>query len=406
MNPTEKEYLRELAKKQLELANTEENLEKKARWYAHNRGERVIPPIIMEWDPFEKELLPEFKCTSPVGRQIERELLFNLTNYELVGDDKVIPDYFRFYFSPEIQEFSMTIPRHHAGTEGFSMEHPIQDLEEDWEKIRKTSYSFDRETFDRNLAEANDVLADIMPVSPENDSLYWRLAPSSKVFDLMGMENMMISFYDYPELMLKLYQFIADDMKEYIAWQEKEGILTANNGNQIAGSGSYGFSDELYPKDKVVTKDMWGFLSSQETVTISPEMYHEFLFESYKQLAEMFGHVYYGCCEPVDPIWEKTVSKLPNLRKVSISAWCNEEYMGQMLKDTNIIYSRKPSPNFVGVGQKLDEEAFAAYMENTLKAADGCALEFIFRDIYTLGGDRNKAARAVQITRQLINKYY
>lgn len=406
MTGHEKKYLKELAKRQLELANTEKNLERKKRWYKHNRGEITIPPIVMEMSGFEREILPVSQCESIIGKKIEHELQSNIVNYEKIDDDKVVPDYFRYYFSPDICEFSMKIPTEQKKTGAMSWKHPIKDLEEDWYKIEKSSYSFNRKKYNHELEEVYEVIGDVMPICPENVGLYWRLAPSSKVFDLMGMENMMISFYDYPERMKELYQFIVDDMKEYIAWEEKEGLLTANNGNQIAGSGSYGFSDELHPEEKVLTKDMWGFISSQETVSISADMYHEFLFESYYQLAEIFGKVYYGCCEPAEPIWEKSISKLPNLKKVSISPFCNEDYMGEVLRGENIIYSRKPHPNFVGVGKELDEESFARHIEKTLQAASGCAVEFIFRDIMTIEKNQEKPGRAVALTRKLIAKYY
>ena len=80
--------------------------------------------------------------------------------------------------------------------------------------------------------------------------------------------------------------------------------------------------------------------------------------------------------------------------------------MGEALRGSRTIFHRKPSPNFIGVGKELDEEAFAGHIRRTLEAARGCNLEFSFRDIYTLGGDRGKPRRAVQIVRQLIDKHW
>ncbi len=151
---------------------------------------------------------------------------------------------------------------------------------------------------------------------------------------------------------------------------------------------------------------MWGFMDSQETVSISPEMFGEFFFPYYNEVAKNFGLLSYGCCEPVHPIWEKYISKLAGLRKVSISPWCDEDYMGQALKGSNVIYHRKPSPNFVGVDIELDEAAYSEHIKKTLTCAKGCKLEFSFRDIYTLGGRPGKPRRAVEILRNLIEKYW
>lgn len=80
--------------------------------------------------------------------------------------------------------------------------------------------------------------------------------------------------------------------------------------------------------------------------------------------------------------------------------------MGEALKGSRVIYSRKPSPNFIGVGATLDEKAFRAHIRKTLAAAQGCHMEFIFRDVYTLSGDTSKPGRAVQITRELIEEMW
>ena len=82
---------------------------------------------------------------------------------------------------------------------------------------------------------------------------------------------------------------------------------------------------------QITTNDLWLNINSQETVSISPRMYREFILPYYADLAKEFGLVYYGCCEPVHAIWDCCVSQLPHLRKVSISAWCDEERMGEAL---------------------------------------------------------------------------
>ena len=120
-------------------------------------------------------------------------------------------------------------------------------------------------------------------------------------------------------------EFLGQDIQRFLDWQEANGLLVMNNGNTYAGAGSYGFTNELQQTgDKVVTQNLWVNMNSQESSTISPQMYGELVFPYYKELASRFGLVYYGCCEPVDAIWEPYLSTLPNLRKVSCSAWCNE----------------------------------------------------------------------------------
>ena len=76
--------------------------------------------------------------------------------------------------------------------------------------------------------------------------------------------------------------------------------------------------------------------------------------------------------------------------------------MASELKGSGIIYHRKPSPNFLGVGEKLDEEGFRAHIEKTLKTARGCNVEITQRDVYTVNNDINKVKRYVEIIRESI----
>jgi hypothetical protein len=175
------------------------------------------------------------------------------------------------------------------------------------------------------------------------------------------------------------------------------------------GSGSFCFSDELTAEDprNTCSVNTWGHLDSQESVGISPAQFSEFVYPYYEELAREFAFVYYGCCEPVHTYWDSCLCRLPNLRKISISPWCDEEYMAERLARGGIIYSRKPSPNFIGIKAAFEEDAFTAYIKKTAAALKGmCKAEFIFRDIYALRGNLEKTRRAVDITRRVAETMY
>jgi hypothetical protein len=146
-------------------------------------------------------------------------------------------------------------------------------------------------------------------------------------------------------------------------------------------------------------------MDSQETVGVSPEMFNEFIFPCYKKIASVFGRLNYGCCEPVHPHWD-TLKTLPNLKKVSISPWCDEEFMAEKLRGSGIIYHRKPDPTLLGVGSVLNEDAVRRHFEKTIKTARGCKLEIAQRDVYTVGRDINKVRRYVEIIRETIDKHW
>ena len=373
------------------------------------------PVVILELNPFGSGLVTELKCDSELGVIIEKQLMKNIANHELVNDDKVIPTHFEVPWKLENDHFGLKIE--HVTTKmadnsksiAYKMIHPIKDLEKDFEKLRPSRFSCDREGTRQLADDVLELIGDVLPVKLVNTSLSWHFAITYHVVELMGLENMMFSMIDYPERFHQLMSFLQQDLLGCAKWQEKEGLLTLNNGNHYAGAGSYGFTKQLPAAGfdgRVRTQDLWVNMNSQESSSISPQMYQEFILPYYIETAKHFGLIYYGCCEPVHDVWEDGVKNLNHLKKVSVSPWCDEEFMGERLRGSKVIYSRKPSPNYIAVDDRFDEEAYAKHIENTLKCARGCKLEFILRDICTLKGDKKRAENAVNVIREQINRYY
>jgi len=389
--------------------------EREKLWYDHNdlRGSR--PPIVMEWGGFADEVLPPLQCESESARAIERQLVSQIMNHELIDDDKVIPSFFPIYWRIGNRrlgiDFSVQHAKDSSGRElGQHVDPPIKDIVRDLRLLKPSEFSVDREGTLAWKAFVDETIGDILPTQLKNNTLDWFFCMTVVAVNLMTMESLFVSMIDYPDEFGRMMSFIADDSLAFLKWQEDEGLLVLNNDNDYVGSGSYGFTKEL-PRSreyadsgKVTSQDLWVNMNSQESVGLSPAMYGEFILPYYRKVAEHCGLVYYGCCEPVHEIWDDYLSEIPNLRKVSVSAWCSEEFVGQRLRGGSVIYSRKPSPNYIGVGVSLDEQAFSEHINRTLDAARGCPLEFIFRDIYTLNGDRSKPGRAVQIVRDLVDR--
>lgn len=405
-SPKEKHRLRELAKKQMELANSKKNLERVALWKRHNacKGER--PVIHIEIDTFHKEIIdPLMQCKSAFARMVEYNLLKNFVNFELFDDDKVVPPYYMVNYITDFKLFDMPVKEDvltdENGTElGHKFEHPIKDLHDDFECFMKPSkMSVHKKTTMLHIKALEDIFGDILPVRLSMNCLY--AVPTQQVVHFMGMENMLFAMYDYPDEFKKMMDRIADEYISYYRFLENNDCLLQNNEFEGLSQGSMCFWDEEPKQGKILTTDVWGFMDSQETVGISPDMFEEFIFPCYEKLAKQFGRLSYGCCEPVSAVWD-CVKKFDNLKKVSISPWCDEAFMADQLRGKDIIFHRKPSPNFLGVGEALDENAFREHIESTLKTAQGCHVEISQRDVYTINNDLKKVQRYVQIIRESI----
>ncbi len=408
----EKAYLRDLAKKQLAYARLPLMQARQKLWYQHNALQGERPLVVMEIDTFLADFLPPLVCSSQMGRQIEKSLLYHILNYELVDDDKVVPD--QFYIPWQISHDSYGISQTRTQAQdrqgrswAYAIEPFLHDLTKDLGLLKASAFTVNRPASLAYFAFVGDLLGDILPPVMKNQSLTWHFVPSGHATRLLGMENLALAFFDEPDLLKQLIDFITQDMLAFLSWQEREGLLTANSGNDYAGAGSFGFSSELADlKGPLCPARMWGNLNSQETVGISPDMFGEFFFPAYQALAQQFGLVYYGCCEPVDQIWDQWISRLPKLRKVSISPWCDEAYMADALQAGQIIYSRKPSPNYISNNLTFPKEEFRKDIRRTLLLTRGLPLEIIFRDILTLGGERERPGQAVQLVRQEIDKIW
>jgi len=412
---TERSYLRELAKKQAEYAALPVMKERRRMWYDLNDEKpNARPPVIIETWTFGSEFLPEsaLRCESPTGRSIEYQLLGNIRNHELIDDDKVIPDTFDIGWFVDIDEFGVTVGIENAEDGqgrrlGFKFQHPIKDLERDFELLTPAECRVDREKTLQWKAFLEELLGDLLPVEIRG-GIFGHGMLTHRLVYLMGMEAFFVAMYDCPDVLHRYMAFLRDNALRTMRWGEAEGLMRVNNGNQTSFGSSFNFTTRLpVPgfQGRVRLCDMWGCANSQETVGVSPALFHEFCFPYYRDVCEPMGLVYYGCCEPTHPFWED-LRRLPHLKKVSISKWCDQRFMGEALQGTGIVFSRKPDPNLLGVDVTLDEEAWAAHIRESLEATPGIPVEFIVRDVYTVHNNLEKCKRAVMIARETIDRHF
>lgn len=420
MNPipeSERRYLRELARRQAELAARPEMDERRTRWTAINDGNGAdIPPVfVIETDTFDAEFMPPdvWRCVTSAGRAIEGQMLRHIRNFELIGDDKVVPATFDIGWHVSIDEFGVPIKAvglndDSTGSPAHRFEHPITDLECDFEKLMPAVCAVDRAATLAHKSRIEDLLDDILPVRIRTGTFGDTLLTYA-VVRLMGMETFFLAMMDQPEAVHRLMAYLRDNALRTMRWAETEGLLRVNNEHETTCGSCCNFTQLLprsprAPDEPAVLADMWGYLNSQETVGVSPVFFHEFCFPYYCDVAEPLGGIYFGCCEPVHPIWDD-VARLPHLRKVSISRWCDERAMGDTLRGSGIVYSRKPDPKFLSLDETLDETTWAAHLRETLDAARGCALEIIVRDVYTVHRNLENARRAAAVAHSVIGEH-
>ncbi|MDR1190549.1 MAG: hypothetical protein LBK60_02645 [Verrucomicrobiales bacterium] len=400
--------LRELAQQMREQAETPRMDELKKLWLANNCCRGARPMVTIEtWTFGDDIVLPRRRCEGEYARGLENYMLQKLASARDFKDDTIIEPYYPvrpcWDFKPlgldvRVEKFKPDDVGHHFIEQ-------INDLEADFGLLKESSFSARPDETREAAGQINEIFGDILPARVTGSGLYVVL--TQNLVHLMSMTTLLMSMYDYPELFLRMMQMLTDDYLRFFRFLEAGDHLLPTTGSDGVGQGTYAYNDELPTvAGGLKTRDLWGFCDSQETLGVSPAMFGEFIFPFYQRIANEYGLLSYGCCEPVHTFWEDYLSKLTKLRKISISPWCDERFMGERLAGKKIVYHRKPSPNFLGLGGALDEDAVTAHIRTTVESVKGCALEITQRDVYTVGGDLGKVARYVEIIRRETENCY
>jgi hypothetical protein len=233
-----------------------------------------------------------------------------------------------------------------------------------------------------------DVYDGIMPVRKVGQTHIW-YTPWDYLIRWWGVEQAMTDLIDRPELVHAAVARMVDAWMVELDQMERMNLLALDCNNTRIGSGGYGYTSQLPGKDHdpawVRPHNMWGCSNAQIFSEVSPEMHWDFAIAHDLRWMERWGVNYYGCCEPLH---NKTglLKKIPRLRKVSTSGWCDVEKIMEGL-GREMVYSIKPSPAILAEDNWPPERA-RAEIRRVLDIGEGQAhLEFIMKDISTVRRD-------------------
>ena len=388
IHPDEKGVLKELAERVAGLAALPIMNEKRALWRKHNRLEKTRPIIFCDPENGWNEIFPpeSLLCNSELARHWEFELRIKEFYGARMRDDRVIDA--RFTLRPVAEETGWGLQTPIIGKgegKAFTWDPPLKDLN-DLSGLRVPGATVDREATARLKAFAEELFEGVLAVDVKG-VWWWSLGMTQRLVFLRGLERMMLDMLENPEGFHRLMAFMRDAQLARLDQLEADGLLCLNNGNDYVGSGGFGFTDELpapgYNPEKPRTRDVWMFGLAQMFATVSPDMFKEFEVDYASRICARFGLVYYGCCDPLDGKMAE-VRLLPNVRKVSMSPWVDQE-RGAREIGGDYVFSRKPSPALVAT-ERFHPDQVRADLEATRTACDkhGCPLEFILKDISTV----------------------
>ncbi len=397
----DRDLLRRLAQQVAALAARPIEAEKRERWYRHNALEHGRAMVICDPENGWGEIIleAELQCTGGLARDWEQRLLKEIWWGSEMNDDRVVTGIFDVGLVTTETGWGLQEIKHGGGDgNAYSWDAPLQDLD-DLSALRYPTITVQEEASAQLLALAQETLGGIIPVR-QWQTWWWSLGLTWQAIKLRGLEQFMLDMYDNPEGLHNFMAILRDGTMARIDMLQDNGLLCLNNGGNYVGSGGFGWSHELPAADnagKVRTQDMWGFAESQETVSVRPEMFGEFVFPYQLPILERFGLNCYGCCEPIHSRWH-IVKQIPRLRRVSVSPWCDVPAMAEMLGD-NYILSIKPNPTMLAA-ITFDADAVRADIREKLEQTRGCHVEFIMKDNNTINNDPHRVKEWVRIAQE------
>ena len=399
--------LRRLAERVAAIAASERMRQTRALWTAHNSLRPVRPVVFCDPENGWNEIVTDaqMQCAGKLARRWEMDLRKEIFWGEQMGDDKPVEPFLDVPYTVAPDDWGLQPSfRHTDAPDGSqSWDAPIRDYDRDLPKLRFPPVAIDWETTRGSVELANDVLQGVLEVRLKG-TWWWSLGLTLPAVMLRGLTNLFTDFIDQPDNLKALLGHISRGHLAKLDYLQEHRLLSPNNDGTYVGSGGYGFTDEL-PRDDfgghVRCRDLWGFAESQETVSVSPQMYAEFVFPHEKPILERFGLNCYGCCEPLDARWE-TVRQHRNLRRVSCSPWADYSKMAEYL-GSEYVFSMKVNPADIATAE-VNWERVRHELRRDLEITKGCVVEIIMKDNHTIGRRPENVTRWCRIAREEIDR--
>ena len=389
----DRDILRGLAEEKLRIAALPGLQDKVALWMQLNDLKPVRPLVWINeicWHEMNVDDELSLRCVGAWAREQEDVLRREIYQWRHLPGDMVVNPWIECTRAIHSTDFGIIEDTDVARTDDASdvvsrhFKVQIESLD-DLSKIKIPKVTHDAQATELRYQAFSGVFADILPVKKLGQTHIW-FSPWDYLIRWTGIENAMMAMVDQPELIHAAVDRLVDAWMKELDQFVEQNLLSLDCNNTRVGSGGYGYASELpgqdFDPEHVKPHNMWGCSNAQIFSEVSPEMHWEFAIEHDLRWLERWALNYYGCCEPLHQKVE-ILKRIPRLRKVSVSPWCDFARMLEGLGDS-VVYSIKPSPA-IFVGDNWNPELARAEIRRILDLAQGrVSLEFIMKDISTV----------------------
>jgi hypothetical protein len=405
--PQDKTILRELAAQAAEIAALPVQDKKRALWRKLNAIQPERPMVMIDqvcWHEMNINDELTLRCTNPECRMYEDFLRRTLFQWRHFPVDMVVEPFIRVPmaitntgFGIDVEE-NVSVSDPQNSVVGHAYLNQFQTMDDVF-KIQMPQIRHDPAETERRMAAAHELFDGLLEVRK------WGYDPYLSLWDpistWMGVEGACLMLMDQPEMMHGIVGRMTDGYLSMLDQLVAGGLLCQPQ-SLIHCTGAY--TDELpapgYDPQKPRTEDIWMFGLAQMFSTVSPRMFQEFEVDYASRICERFGLVYYGCCDPLDRKM-KQVRNIPNVRKVSMSPWVDQN-RGAAEIAQDYVFSRKPSPALVA-WDRFDPENIREDLQATVDICreHNCALEMILKDISTVRYEPQRLFQWAEVAMQV-----
>jgi hypothetical protein len=387
----DKSMVRELAAQVAEIAALPVQDEKRALWRKLNALKPDRPMVMIDqvcWNEMNLNDELTLQCQDPECRQYEGYLRRLLYQWRHFPADRVVESFIRVPRAIESSGHGVSVKETVAVTDptngivGHQFFNQFE-TDADLDKIKTPVVTHDPAETARRLEVAHTLFDGLLGVVEEGyDPSYMTIWDPISFW--MGVEGALYALIDRPDYMAELVRRVVAGNLSLLDQLEAQGLLCQPQ-PLIHCAG--GWTDALpapgFEPQRPRTRDLWMCSMAQMFSTVSPEMHETFEIEPCLPIFRRFGQVYYGCCEPLDRKMAQ-VRKIPNVRKVSMSPWVDEE-LGAAEIGRDYVFSRKPNPALLA-WPEFSEQAVREHLQASVDvcARHGCPLEMILKDISTV----------------------
>lgn len=389
----DKDILRRLVEQKAEIAALPAQQKNIDLWTSVNNLKSKRPTVLIYqvcWHEFKKINDLKLQCEHPFAGFLEDELRKTIYQWHHFPGDMVVPDFMACPKAIHGTDFGIvekvdTI-KQDENSDIMSRHFQIQIKEpEDIEKIKMPIITHNTQATQYRFQAMQETFGDILPVREYGQGHIW-FTPWDFLVRWWGVTEAMMDLALRPDMVHTAVDRMVDAWMIELDQLDEQNLLELDNNHELVGSGGYGYCNELPGEDfdpnHVKPKNMWGCSNAQVFSEVSPQMHWDFGIEHDLRWLERFKLNYYGCCEQLH---HKThlLRKIPNLRKVSVSPWCDIE---KIINDlgSEYVLSVKPSPAYFAE-ETWDADRVRKNIRETLNIANGkCHLEFILKDISTI----------------------